>query len=1419
MPSVDERIVSMKMDNKSLEAGAKSTMSILDKLKATLNFSGTSKSIGEVQKSVNGFSGSGMINAAGQVRLKFSAMSVAAVTAIANIATKAITAGAQIAKSLTIDPVKMGLSEYEATLDATQTIMSGTGESVKQVTATLAELNAYSDRTIYSFSDMTSNMKHFTNAGLSSKAAANVMIGISNAAASAGVNAEAAGRAMYGFGQSMAVGFVGLQDWNQIDNAGIATKEFKEELIAAGLAAGTLKKANDGTIKTNKGTEVSFKNLRSTLQDQWLSSDVLVKTLEKYSDTSTEVGKKAAANAQRVKTLTQLMGILQESAQSGWSTTFLQLFGNLEEASALWTDVNKVVGGFIGESAAARNEMLKTWKDLGGRRALLNSFRNIFAAIVSIVTPIKDAFREIFPKTTGKQLYEMTLTFLKFTEQLKIGAGTAGLVKRSFAGVFAIFSIGWSLVKALAGVLGDLFGLVSDGSGSFLGVTAGIGDWLVALDKSIKSGKVFEKFFVKLGEGMKNVVNFAKNVASAIGDMFAGFKIGGIAEGLGRITDRLAPLAGAGGLVSKAWSGLIGILGRVGEFLGPIGEAIGTALGGIGDAIAKAFKSGDFNSVYDAVNTGLLAGIVLLIKKFVGDGLKIDFGDGLGAGIKETFGALTETLSAMQAQIQAKTLLTIAAAIALLTVSVVALSLIDSAALAKALGAMGIAFGQLMGAMAILAKISGAAGFTKIPLIAASLVILATAILILTAAVRNLSGLNWEELAKGLTGVAALLVMLVGVSLGLQKSSGSLLRAGLAMIPLAIGLKILASALKDFAEMSWGEMAKGLVTVAGALVGIALGMSLMPPSMFVTSAGLVLVAVALKILASALKDMGGMSWGEIAKSLVVLAGALLILAGGLYLMTAALPGAAALVVVALALAVLAPVLILMATMSWQEIGKGMVVLAGSLLILAGGLYLMTAAAGGAAALVVVAAALGVLTPILITLGSMSWQTIVTGLAAIAGIFLVIGVAGLVLGPIIPLILGLGAALLLLGVGVALVGVGLLAIATAFSIFVAAATAGISIVVGLISLIPMFMVKFAEGIGAFATTIVGQADKFTKAFASLLGSLLDAIIMLLPKIGEAFNQLITTILDILLKNVPRMAAAGVKLILGLVDSLIKNMPKLVGAATRLIVAFLTELGKNVGKIAKVGTDLIIKLMEAISKSQARLLAAGAKMIIAFINNLATTIRDNQAAMNAAGKRLAGAIISGMTGGLSDGAWKIASAAAKAAKSAFTAAKEALGINSPSKKFHWIGMGTDEGFANGIDDYSYLVTDAAEGVGKDAIDKVQRTMNGLSDISSSVDMSPTIKPVLDLSRVMEDAGLISKVIKGQSATAQVSFAQASDISNIEEDRRTNFTPGGPDDGAVPVSNVYNQYNTSPKALTTSEIYRDTKNLFSLAKGDVK
>ncbi len=1421
MSTVEDRVVAMKLDNKQFEPAAKTTLSTLDKLKSALSFSGSNKGLNDLQNSANRFTLSGMANGIEGVSKKFLAMSTVAIAALGTIVSKAVTSGAQLVKAFTLDPIKMGLQEYESTLNSTQTVMSGTGESVEEVTKTLAELNAYSDRTIFSFSDMTKNISAFTNAGLSSKDAAKAIIGISNVAADAGVNAEAAGRAMFGFGQAMSMGFVGLQDWNQIDSAGLGTKKFKEELIDAGLAAGTLTKANDGVIKTNKGTEVTFKNLRTTLQDQWLSSEALVKTLEKYSDTSTKVGKKAAANATQVKTFSQLLGILKESAQSGWSSTFLNLFGNLKEASALWTDVNKVVGGYISDSAKARNKMVATWKDLGGRKALLESFRNIFAVLVKVMKPIKEAFRDIFPAMTGKKLYALTKTFLEFTEGLKIGKSTIEDIKRTARGFFAILSIGVSIIKGVLGVLGNLFGFVSDGSGSFLDITGNIGDFLVKLDKTIKKGDLINKFFAKLGQVIMIPIQVLKELGGVMlgvfKGLFKGFDKGlseGIADAFGRIGDRLAPLAGLGGKVSAVWEKLAGVFRVLAKFLAPVGAAIGTALHGIGDAIGKAFKAGDFNSVYDALNTGLLVGIVVLIKKFMDKGIKLDFGGGLLSSIKDTFGALTNTLTAMQNQVQAKTLLLIAGAVALLTVSIIALSLIDSDKLTKSLAAISVAFGQLLAAMAILTKISGSAGFLKIPTIASAMILLATAVLILTFAVKNLSDLSWEELSKGLSGVALLLAMIVGVSKGLEKSSGSMLRAGAAMIPLAIGLKILASVVKDFAEMSWGEMAKGMVGLAGALLIIAGAMQLMPKDMVVKAAGLLLVSAALKVIGSVLQDMGGMTWEQIAKGMVTLAGALAILAGGMYLMTGALPGAAALIVAAVAIAILTPALVAIGNMKWESIAKGLVLLTGALLILAGGMYLMTAGIAGAAALVVVAGALAILVPVMIALGSMSWESIAKGLAALAGVFLVLGVAGLVLTPVVPMIVALAVSLLLLGVSFALIGVGALAVATAFSIFAAAGAAGITVLIGLISLIPMFMAKFAEGIGTFIVTLAEQGTKITKAFASLLVSLLDAVILILPKVGEAFTKIITVAVDILMKNTPKLANAGMKLIIAVLRAMRDNIDKVIDVATQLIVKFLNGISRNLPKIVNAGTNLVIKFIKAIGNAQARIVEAAAKMIVAFVRSLARTIRDNTAAMRSAGLDLASAIISGMTGGLSDMAWKAAKAAASMAKNAFQAAKDALLSRSPSKKFIELGKDSALGLAIGTDRNAHLASKAAENMSTGMLDKVRLSMNAMTGIvTDNMHFNPVIKPVLDLTEINKNAPKISKLIDQKSLSADLSFNHAVGISDAQLANQESAS-----NVVVPAGDTilkFEQVNNSPEALDPLEVYRNTRSLLHAAK----
>lgn len=358
--TVDERIVSMQFDNKHFESNVQTSMSTLQKLKQALRLDGAAKGLETVQSAASKVNIAPLGAAVEGVKVKFDALGIMATTTLMNITNDAVNAGKRIANALTIEPIKSGFSEYELKMNSMQTIVSSTGESIDTVNKYLNELNEYSDKTIYSFADMTQNIGKFTNAGVKLEDAVAAIQGISNEAALSGANANEASRAMYNFAQALSAGHVKLIDWKSIENANMATVGFKEELIKTAVELGTLTEAGEGCYQTLEGNAMSAtSNFNETLQDQWMTSDVLIKTLKKYSDETTDIGKAAFESATKVRTFTQMMDTLKESAQSGWARTWEIIFGSLEESKSLWTGISETVGGFIQKINDARNAVLE----------------------------------------------------------------------------------------------------------------------------------------------------------------------------------------------------------------------------------------------------------------------------------------------------------------------------------------------------------------------------------------------------------------------------------------------------------------------------------------------------------------------------------------------------------------------------------------------------------------------------------------------------------------------------------------------------------------------------------------------------------------------------------------------------------------------------------------------------------------------------------------------------------------------------------------------------------------------------------------------------------------------------------------------------------------------------------------------------
>ena len=358
--TIDEKVVSMEFDNSKFEGNVKTTMSTLDKLKQSLNFKGASKGLESIE--------------AASKKLDFSKLEIGATQAgfhvrdvwekVAqyienNIAQRIVNAGNRIAKALTVEPIRTGFNEYELKMDSVRTILNSTGEPLERVNKLLNELNTYSDQTIYSFQDMTQNIGKFTNAGVKLDDAVLAIKGISNEAAVSGANANEASRAMYNFAQALSSGYVKLIDWKSIENANMATVEFKQQLIDSAVACGTLTKTADGMYKTSKRNISATQNFNDSLQDQWMTSEVLIETLKRYSDSSTDIGKKAFAAAQEVTKLTQMWDVLKETAQSGWAQTWELIFGDLNQAKAIFTPLTNFFSSIIEAISKFRNSILE----------------------------------------------------------------------------------------------------------------------------------------------------------------------------------------------------------------------------------------------------------------------------------------------------------------------------------------------------------------------------------------------------------------------------------------------------------------------------------------------------------------------------------------------------------------------------------------------------------------------------------------------------------------------------------------------------------------------------------------------------------------------------------------------------------------------------------------------------------------------------------------------------------------------------------------------------------------------------------------------------------------------------------------------------------------------------------------------------
>jgi tape measure domain-containing protein len=1351
MTTIDKRVVDMQFNNNQFEQGIRTSIKSLEALKKGLNLNESIKSLNNLDKVAKSFSLAEISQGVDYISNKFTTLGIVGITTIQNLTNSAIAFGKRIISALTFDPITTGFTEYETKMNSIQTILTNTaskGTTIHDVNKALNELNEYSDKTIYNFAQMTDNIGKFTAAGLGLEESVTVVKGMANVAAGFGVDAARMAGATYQMSQALSAGAVKLIDWKSMEMASMGGEMLQKTLRDTAKEMGIYVDAN--------------KPFRETLENGWLTTKVFVKAMEKMAEDESLV-----AAAQNVTTFTKLFDTMKESVQSGWAQTWENIIGDKNESTKFLTSISKGFDSIVGASADARNETLRFWKDNGGRDALINSLTNSFEALLAVLKPIGEAFREIFPSVTGGDLIGLTKRFKEFTDGLKIGDETAKNIKDTFKGLFALLDIGKMAIGALIKSVFSLIKILFPVTDSFLSITGGIGNFIVAIRDALKSSDSFNVVMTNIARVLKPIVEGIVMFADLIASAFKAVRspdLTGIEEFTEKMEERFQPLIKVGEAIKSFLS-----------FFYNLATAIGNAFGALSDSIIKSINTSDFQGLFDIINTGLLGTVLYGTKKFIDSLTKIaDSAGGLLSGITGIFDGVRDCLAAYQSQLKANVLLKIAISIGILAAALMTISMIDSQKLTVSLAAMTTMFIELFGAMAVFNTLAGVKGIFAMTALSTGMIGLSIAILTLTKALKSIASLDWGGMLKGLLGVAGLTGILIGATKLLETSSKSLIISSIGFIIFGGAILVLTQSIKRLGELDLGNLTKGLIGVgilmaelvlfmkyanfsgmgvisstgililasaiiilAGAvkkissinltdlikgLTGIAVLLTTI--SIFIKSAGnaknvistavsLTILGVALNILGAAIIKMGNMSWEGMAKGLLTLGGAL----GAITIAFMALPKgifiqSLALLDVAGAIMLLSAALKALGELSWPEIARALTTMFLSLGVIIAAFVLLgkTSSLADSLAFSILAISINILADALKTLGSMSLPQMGVAILGLAAAFGVIGAAAILLTPTIPAILGLAVAVGVLGVSVAAIGTGILALSAGLTALAAAGTAGsvalVALITSIVGLIPYVAKTLAQGVIEFAK-IIGEG---------------------VPIIADAMNKVISAILDVLVNITPKLVDTVLNLLTKLLESLLKYMPHIVEVGIQLVVALLKGIATNIKDVIRAGVDLVLNFIAGIAERISDIIQSGFELMVAFINGLAIAIDKNaEVVINAIKnlivsilktayrllinaiskfKEIGSEIVQGLIQGIKDKIASIIEGIKDLTSAAIKAARDVLDSHSPSEKFKEIGEDIGLGLSLGIDKSTPKVENSSKKMTEKAVTASQK-----------------------------------------------------------------------------------------------------------------
>lgn len=1119
---VDERVVEMRFENGQFEEGVAQSTESLNKLKKSLNLEGAAKGLENVNSAAKNTSGIESLAASlEKVEHRFSTMGIVGMRVIENLTDSTMRLANRTIRFLTSGIIQGGINRAK-NLENAHFQLQGLLKDEEAVSAVMKNVNDSVDGTAYSLD-----------------AAAKVASQLAASGMRAGDEMYKSLRAVAGVAAMTNSDYESIgQIFTTVAGNGRLMGEQLLQLSSRGMNAAAVlgealgKSESDIREMVSKG-KIDFQTFADAMDDAF----------GEHAKKANETFNGALSN---IKAALARIGALFISPLIVQNGPIVKFFNTFRERV---NDVKKSIGPLADQFTGSVNKMADTATSAISRfdsedRALIftnivSTLTNAFSGLWSILKPVGQAFRDIFPQTTASQLIVITERIKDLIAKIQLGAAESENLRDTFKGIFSVLKFAVGIITSIAKGVDNLLSRLTGVRGGFLGITGAVGRWVTKMTDATKAGSAFKSVIAGISSYLARGIDGIKNFLAIVKEKF-------VTPGFEKFADILQKLWG---LVKKIGS-------KINEFL---------------SGIAASFNGDSLTGAFTMINALVLLKIAYrkffddwkpLIKRWkqiINDGLLKTIKNITSApeGIVSAFNAVKSSLWTFNKAIKYDNIMKLAKALLVLAAAMLVISLIDTDKMISSMTAITALVAELMAVI----KFYDAFGKTQIKdsvaIVAASngLINMAMAVLILASALKKLSGLSWGDLAKGLSGVTGLIAILVAAAKIMNKEKLKMLKFGKQMILMSAAILILASACKKLSGLSWEELAKGVsgvLTFVGIFVAAAKILNSNGKAISKFAGQMIFMSIGISIMAAVAKSLSELSWEELGKGATGLLAIVSMLVAAAKIMSkdsgGMLKASAPMILFAAAIAIVGQTMKSLSGMNWDELDRGIVGIGGSIAIFAAGLKAMSGSAKCAGSLLLAAVALGALTPVLLVLGSMSWEAIAKSMTAIAAAFTVLGLAGLILKPVVPTIA-------LLGASIALIGVGCLAAGAGLELF----SAGIAALVGV-------TVASATGIAASLKVILlgllNMVPELASSFETAIRSLMQMLINLIPYAAQALVQLIIGVLNAIANNIPKLMDGVSNLVLGLIQSLTTKLPEFTIALVNFLATLFNSLAEDI-----------------------------------------------------------------------------------------------------------------------------------------------------------------------------------------------------------------------------------------------------------------